>query len=127
MREVQQTVRKLGLDGAVSFTGRRMDLRDILAVSNIVYSLSAKPESFGRTAHEALSLGVPVIGYDHGGVGDTLARVYPQGRVPCGDIDALEKTSRELLERPIETSPPAFATVQDMVDKTLALYCELQR
>jgi len=125
MREVQQTVHKLGLDGAVSFTGQRMDLRDILAVSNLVYSLSEKPESFGRTAHEALSLGVPVAGYDHGGVGDVLARVYPQGRVPHGDIEALEKTSRELLERPVETTPAAFATVQDMVDRTLALYREL--
>jgi len=125
MREVQQAVHKLGLDGTVSFTGQRMDLRDILAVSNIVYSLSAKPESFGRTVHEALSLGVPVVGYDHGGVGDALAKVYPQGRVPDGDIDALEKTSRELLEHPIETAPAAFATVQDMVDRTLALYHEL--
>ncbi len=127
MREVQQAVHQLGLDGAVSFTGQRMDLRDILAVSNIVCSLSAKPESFGRTVHEALSLGIPVVAYDHGGVGDTLAKVYPQGRVPCGDIDALEKTVRELLAHPVETSPPAFQTVQDMVDKTLALYRELQR
>ena len=126
MREVRQTAHKLGLDGAVSFTGQRMDLRDILAVSNIVYSLSTKPESFGRTVHEALSLGTPVIAYDHGGVGDTLAKVYPQGRVPCGDIDALEKTTRQLLKHPVDTSPPAFHTVQDMVDETLALYRELR-
>ncbi|MFQ5644226.1 MAG: glycosyltransferase family 4 protein [Thiogranum sp.] len=126
MREVQQAVHELGLDGAVSFTGHRMDLRDILAVSNIVYSLSAKPESFGRTAHEALSLGVPVVGYDQGGVGDALAKVFSQGRVPHGDIGALEQTSRELLERPVETAPAAFATVQDMIDRTLALYQRLQ-
>jgi len=127
MHKIQRTVRKLGLDGAVSFTGHRMDLRDILAVSNIVYSLSAKPESFGRTVHEALSLGVPVIAYDHGGVGDTLAKVYPQGRVPCGDSDALQETTLQLLKHPIETSPAAFHTVQDMVDQTLTLYRELQR
>ncbi|HHH43587.1 MAG TPA: glycosyltransferase [Gammaproteobacteria bacterium] len=126
LREVRRKVQELGLDGAVSFTGHRMDLRDILAVSNIVYSLSAKPESFGRTAHEALNLGVPVVGYDDGGVGDALARVFPQGRVPRGDLDALEKTSRALLERPVETAPAAFTTVQDMVDRTLAVYRGLQ-
>lgn len=127
MREVQQAVHRLGLDGAVSFTGHRMDLRDILAVSNIVFSLSAKPESFGRTVHEALSLGVPVIGYDHGGVGDALAQWYPLGRVPPGNVDALEKTTRRMLEQPVEISPPVFPTVQDMVDKTLDVYRGLQR
>ena len=125
LREVQRMVKKLGLDGSVTFTGYRMDLRDIFAVSNIVYSLSSKPESFGRTVHEALSLGVPVVGYDHGSVGDTLARVYPQGRVPPGDIGSLEATTRELLERPVEVAPAAFPTVADMVERTLALYQEL--
>ena len=126
LREVRQTVNKLGLDGAVSFTGHRMDLRDILAVSNIVYSLSNKPESFGRTVREALSLGVPVVGYAHGGVGDTLATAYPQGSVPPGDIAVLEQVSRELLEQPVEVSPAAFGTIQDMLDNTLALYQALR-
>ena len=125
MRDVQRLVKKLGLHGAVTFTGHRMDLRDILAVSNIVFSLSAKPESFGRTVREALSLGVPVVGYDHGGVGDILEQVYPPGRVPPGDLDALGTTTRELLERPVDVAPCAFPAVQDMVDQTLALYREL--
>ncbi len=125
MREVQRMVKKLGLVGSVTFTGYRMDLRDILAVSNIVYSLSAKPESFGRTVHEALSLGVPVVGYDHGSVGDTLARVYPVGRVAPGDLGVLEATTRELLARPVEVAPCAFPTVQQMVDQTLMLYQKL--
>ncbi len=122
MRQVQQAVQKLQLDGAVTFTGHRMDLRDILAVSNIVYSLSTRPESFGRTVREALSLGVPVVGYDHGGVGETLEQVYPQGRVPPGDLKALLSTTRQLLEQPVEVAPFAFPTVQDMVDHTLELY-----
>jgi len=125
MRDVQRRVKKLGLHGAVTFTGHRMDLRDILAVSNIVFSLSAKPESFGRTAREALSLGVAVVGYDHGGVGDMLEQAYPPGRVPPGDLGALETTTRKLLERPVDVAPCAFPTVQDMVDQTLALYREL--
>ena len=125
MREIQRRVEKLGLHGAVTFTGQRMDLRDILAVSNVVFSLSAKPESFGRTVREALSLGVPVVAYDHGGVGDTLGQAYPPGRVPPGDLGALETTTRELLQRPVDVAPCAFATVQDMVDQTLALYQEL--
>jgi glycosyltransferase involved in cell wall biosynthesis len=122
MRDVQRLVKKLGLQGSVTFTGHRMDLRDILAVSNIVFSLSAKPESFGRTVREALSLGIAVVGYDQGGVGGTLAQAYPHGRVPPGDLSALETTTRELLERPVDVAPYSFPTLQDMVDQTLALY-----
>lgn len=125
MREVQTAVQRLGLDGSVTFTGHRMDLRDILSVSNLVYSLSGQPESFGRTVREALSLGVPVVGYDHGGVGDTLKLAYPQGRVKPGDLDALEAVSRELLEHPVEVTPQPFATVESMQDATIALYQHL--
>ncbi len=127
LRKVQQTVERFGLGGAVTFTGHRMDVRDILAVSNLVYSLSNTPESFGRTVREALSMGVPVVGYDHGGVGETLRLAYPAGRVKPGDVDALEAVTRELLEHPVEVGPPAFSSVQDMVDRTIALYQDLLR
>jgi glycosyltransferase involved in cell wall biosynthesis len=125
MRELQNSVRRLGLDGAVTFTGHRLDLRDILSVSNLVYSLSGRPESFGRSVREALSLGVPVVGYDHGGVGETLQLAYPAGRVPPGDLDALESVTRKLIEHPMEVAPYDFPSVQDMVDATIALYQEL--
>ncbi len=125
LREVRTAVQRLGLQGSVTFTGQRMDLRDILAVSNLVYSLSRHPESFGRTVREALSLGVPVIGYDHGGVGETLQAAYPAGRVPPADLDALERVTRELIEHRVEVSPIAFPSVQEMVTATLELYAEL--
>lgn len=125
LRQVEETVHKLGLDGFVTFTGHRMDMRDIYAVSNIVFSLSAKPESFGRTVREALSLGVPVVGYDYGGVGETLEKAFPLGRVAPGDADSLEYATRKLLEAPVEVDPYPFPTVQDMIDQTLALYRDL--
>lgn len=123
--ELQSAVKKLGLNGRVTFTGHRMDLRDILSMSNLVFSLSRKPESFGRTVVEGLSLGVPVVGYDHGGVGESLARAYPHGRVPVGDVEALIATARKLLEQPVPVEPTSFSSVQDMVDRTLSVYREL--
>jgi glycosyltransferase involved in cell wall biosynthesis len=127
MQEVRRAVQQLGLDGAVTFTGHRMDIRDIFAVSNIVFSLSGKPESFGRTVREALNMGVPVIGYDHGGVGETLETAYPQGRVAPNDLDTLESTTRRLLQHPVAVDPCPFPSVQDMVDRTLSLYQKLAR
>ncbi len=68
-----------GLQDTITFTGRRDDIRDVYAASNLILSLSAKPESFGRTVLEPLRLGVPTIGYDHGGVGEILAALFPKG------------------------------------------------
>jgi glycosyltransferase involved in cell wall biosynthesis len=127
LRDLHRAVRTLDLESFITFTGHRMDIRDIYAVSNLVFSLSAKPESSGRTVREALSLGVPVVGYDQGGVGETLAAAYPQGRVAPGDVSALVRVSRLLLDHPVEVERFTFTTVQEMVDQTLALYEDLTR
>ena len=71
------------------FTGHRTDVAEIMATATAVVSLSTHPESFGRTVVEALSLGTPVVGYDHGGVGEVLAAVYPDGAVPLADTAAV--------------------------------------
>ena len=96
-----------------------------MAVSNVVLSLSERPESFGRTTLEALSLGVPAAGWDHGGVGEILERLYPEGRVPTGDLDALARRVAALLERPPPVPASHPFTLQAMLDRTLALYGEV--
>ncbi len=83
-----------------------MDMRDWMAASEIVYSLCADPpEAFGRTVPEALHLGVPVIGWDHGGVQETLAAMFPQGAVTPGDRVELLERSRDFLR----TAPAGVA------------------
>ena len=119
---LREKVNALGLDDAITFTGQRNDIREIYGISNLVLSLSTQPESFGRTVLEALALGVPVAGYDHGGVGEILARLFPQGRVPPGDGDALYETVKRLLSTgPHEIGENPF-TLQAMLDSTLSVY-----
>lgn len=124
-RELYDSVRRHGLSEHISFLGHRDDLRDICAVSDLVLSLSDKPESFGRTVLEALSLGRPVVGYDHGGVGEVLAAVYPVGRVPLGDADALRDRVAGMLEDPPPVPRSHPFTLEAMLDGTLAVYREL--
>ncbi len=109
----------------VSFAGHRDDMRDIYASSDLVLSLSSHPESFGRTVVEALSMGVPVLGYDHGGVGEVLAGAFPQGRVAAGDEQLLLDRVREFRTRPPRPATPVSFTLEAMQNKTLALYAEL--
>ena len=110
-----------------TFTGHQADMRAIYRQSSVVLSLSRQPESFGRTTLEALSLGVPVIGYDHGGVGEILAALCPTGRIPVGDWDALTHRVREFLQHPPPVPRNDRFTLQAMLDAELALYEEMAR
>lgn len=62
-----------------------------MAVSDAVVSCAAKPEAFGRVILEALSMGCPVAGYDHGGVREQLDALFPAGKVPVGNIEAMSQ------------------------------------
>lgn len=122
LAELRDKVRQAGLDADITLTGQRGDLREIMAVSDLVLSLSIQPESFGRTVLEALSMGVPVIGYDHGGVGEQLARLFPEGRVPLGDLDDLVRKC-QAIQAGVRIAPRAAPpTLQDMLSATLDLY-----
>jgi glycosyltransferase involved in cell wall biosynthesis len=123
--ELRELIRQRGLEGQVVLSPARDDVRDIYAVSALILQLSNKPEAFGRTVVEALSLCRPVLGYAHGGVGELLAELYPAGRVPLGDREKLVERAAELLR----VAPP-IAMLQsyrlaDMQQATLALYDEL--
>ncbi len=124
-KELVAKVEALELVDDVIFTGARKDIKDIYSISDVVLSLSTKPESFGRTVLESLRLGIPTVGYDHGGVGEILSEIFPQGRVALNDESVLDDTVRRILE---ENSVPLASnafTRKTMLDKTLAVYQEL--
>jgi glycosyltransferase involved in cell wall biosynthesis len=123
--ELRELIRSRSLESQVVLTPPRADVRDIYAISSLVLQLSNKPESFGRTVIEALSLCRPVLGYAHGGVGELLAELYPAGRVPPSDQERLVERAAELLR----VAPPIpmlqSYRLSDMQQATLALYDEL--
>lgn len=123
--ELRAQVTAAGLDGDISFTGHRGDLKEIMAVSDVVLSLSLDPEAFGRVSLEALTLGRPVAAYDHGGVAEQLAAVFPQGRVPVGDTAAAETLLAHWhAQRPAVPAQNPF-TLERMLSSTLGVYLEL--
>ena len=109
----------------VSFLGPRDDMRDLYAASSVVVSMSTRPESFGRSVLEALCLGVPVIGYEHGGVAEILAAMLPAGAVPVRDVEAATGRMSEWLRDgapiPADNAFPLTA----MRSATLALYADV--
>jgi glycosyltransferase involved in cell wall biosynthesis len=124
-RKYAEEIRQAAQSLPITFTGHRDDVQAIMANSDLVVSLSTQPESFGRTILEALAIGRPVVGYDHGGVGEILGNMYPAGRVPLGDLSLLVQTVQSILR-----SPPAPPThnpypLNAMLNATIELYSEL--
>jgi glycosyltransferase involved in cell wall biosynthesis len=126
LQEIQNLVHQLGIADRVTFVGHRSDLREILAVSDLVFSLSTQPEAFGRTTLEALALGRPAIGYQHGGVGELLQKFLPAGLVPLGDAAALRQTTQRMLTEPATPAPITNDyRLTAMCEQTLEVYHQL--
>ena len=121
--ELKDLVRRLQLEDRVTFTGHRSDLKQIYAISSLVLSLSSTPESFGRTVAEALSIGTPVVGYRHGGVGEILAAQFAEGAVEPGNVEELiERIANLLTRQPRPVPGPNVFHKQDMLGRTIELY-----
>lgn len=125
--ELNRRVDQAGLVERITFTGPRSDIREIFAISDVVYSLSTKPESFGRTVLEALSIGRPVLGYDHGGVGEILSCLYPQGRVLTSNGQVLFERSEVLLRDLANVDEFEKFTLSQMLNGTLDVYADLTK
>lgn len=123
--ELEREARSGGLADAVAFTPATDEIARAYAASDLVLQVSRKPESFGRTVLEALSVGRPLLGWRHGGVGELLDELQPAGAVAPFDAAQLHRNARELLARP--PSPPATIpyTLSAMQEATLAVYAEL--
>ncbi len=123
--EMEAEAAKLGIAEVTAFTAATSRIADAYAACDLVLQLSRKPESFGRTVIEALSVGRPVLGWAHGGVGELLAELQPQGAVPPFDEAALLVQANALLTHPPSPLATMPYTLHAMQDATLDLYQEL--
>ena len=121
LEELRAQAGELGVLDQLRIEAPIEDMAGAYREADVVLQLSSKPESFGRTVVEALSSGRAVVGWNHGGVGELLARHYPDGRVPLGDEAALLDATLRALEAPLP-APIHATTLQQMQARTLELY-----
>jgi glycosyltransferase involved in cell wall biosynthesis len=115
----------LGVSEHLSFLGHRSDLREIMAISALVYSLSTDPEAFGRVSLEALALGKPVVGYSHGGVAEQLNAIFPQGLVAVGNLNATLATTLHILDHRLKPAGIGPFTLRRTLEATTEIYQRL--
>ena len=116
---------KSGLEKDISLVGHRSDLREIMAISDAVVSCSTDPEAFGRVTLEALTLGKPVAGYDHGGVREQLDALLPSGKIPIGNTTAMAERLATWQTHPEKPQPNKTFTLRQMLEQTCDTYRQL--
>ncbi len=96
-----------------------------MAISDAVVSCSTDPEAFGRVTLEALTLGKPVAGYDHGGVREQLDALLPSGKIPIGNTTAMAERLATWHTHPENPLPNKTFTLQKMLEQTCDTYRQL--
>jgi len=123
--ELETKAVRAGVADVLAISPPAVAMAEAYAASDLVLQLSRKPEAFGRTVIEALAVGRPVLGWAHGGVGELLDELQPEGAVPPFNMDALNACARALLAQGAPTLVRMPYTLQRMQQATLAIYEQL--
>jgi N-acetyl-alpha-D-glucosaminyl L-malate synthase BshA len=96
---IQQLVRELKLHSDVQFMGEQDQLEPLFLCADL-FLLPSEQESFGLTALEAMSCGVPVIATDIGGLPEVITPGETGYLFPVGDVADMAASAVDLLNDP---------------------------
>lgn len=97
VEKLKSSVKKLGVEGRVIFTGFRSDTQAIMALLDIILLASIIPEACPRTIIEAMAAGKPVIATPLGGSKE-LVTSDTGVLIPPGDASAFADAIAALCE-----------------------------
>ena len=70
--KVDRIIKKNNLNENIEFIKPTLDIKKIYELSSLIINISLRPEGFGRTVSEALSMSCPVIAPNMGGTKEQL-------------------------------------------------------
>lgn len=89
-------VRELGLQAHVKFLGKQLELVPILSAADL-FLMPSQSESFGLSALEAMSCGVPVVSSSVGGLPELQVHGETGYIAEIGDVERMARYAIELL------------------------------
>ena len=97
--ECEKLAREFGITDKVKFLGMQTSFNELLSISD-VFLLPSQSESFGLSALEAMSCGVPVVASNIGGIPEVVSHDESGFVAELGDTKRMAKYVVELLENP---------------------------
>ena len=97
MQPLVHYCKKLGLEDNVSFLGFRTDVKDVLS-NNDVFLLSSDYEGISIALLESMSLSMPAIATNVGGIPDTIKNDQTGFLVPLGDVNMYSNKISEFVK-----------------------------
>ena len=125
LEQVKSAISAAGVENNLTIVGHRNDLREVMAISDVVVSCSTDPEAFGRVTLEALAIGKPVAAYAHGGVGEQLSRLFSTGCVKAGNTKEMVEYLTNWQKNPPEIDENTEFTLDLMLKSINTTYKEL--
>ena len=130
-----QLIADAHLEDRVHLVGWTEDIANLLATFDLFVSTS-ESESFGMAIVEALASGLPVVATETDGAREVIEPDVTGRLVPVDDVDAIARSTSELLSDPAERARLGANAQQAarqrfglerMVDETARLYEEVVR
>ena len=88
------------IDSKISFMGNRIDATEIISKEFDIFVLTSKREGLPNAIMEAMSLGIPVVATDVGGVSELVQHGETGFLLPSGDLEGLKKYCKMLINDP---------------------------
>lgn len=95
--DCERLARELNLHEDVKFLGKQDNLPEILSASDL-FLMPSQSESFGLSALEAMSCGVPVVSSSVGGLPELILQNETGFIAEFGDVDRMAKYTLDLLK-----------------------------
>ena len=68
-----------------------------------------------------------MIGYNHGGVGEQLKHIFPEGLTSLNKKNLLYEKTLEFIQKPPKVKPTSLFTLKKMRENTLMVYKKIAR
>ena len=93
-------VEELGIQDSVTFWGERLDVAGFFSAADI-YCMSSVSEGLPMSLLQAMSVGLPAIVTDVGGMAEVVRNANAGITSPVGDFDAMAESIVQLASDPI--------------------------
>jgi N-acetyl-alpha-D-glucosaminyl L-malate synthase BshA len=97
---LEKLCREIGLCHEIRFLGKQGAIEELLSISDL-FLLPSSNESFGLAALEAMSLEVPVVSTNAGGIPEVNIHGVTGFLSNVGDVDDMAKNAKFILSDPI--------------------------